>query len=109
MTVKEILCMILAGGLGGLANVIFAKDGKFTFPRIFVDDNQHKHLIMGGFTEVFVGMVAGLTAIPLGLDDLGKLFYAAMLAGYGGGSVLDKRHKSLNDKRNEYINELEDE
>jgi uncharacterized membrane protein YeaQ/YmgE (transglycosylase-associated protein family) len=107
----NIYAIIIAGAFGAIANILYLKNGRFSYPRVFTDLEGNRHFIAGFLGEIFLGIIAGFVAVvPISSgSSLGLLqqIYIAILGGFSGGIIIEKRSRTLETTKNNYLNELE--
>ncbi|WP_150270824.1 hypothetical protein [Paenibacillus tepidiphilus] len=98
----DILALLISGGFGGVLSGLYLNDGSWVSPaKIEIDTLHVKRNIynLGIYSDILLGMGAGLiAALPLGLE-YPKYIYVAMLGGFGGGSFIAKQAKMTLDAK----------
>ncbi|WP_151734370.1 hypothetical protein [Paenibacillus tengchongensis] len=102
MELRDIMVLLISGGFGGVLSGLYLNDGNWVSPaKIEIDTLHVKRNIynLGIYSDILLGMGAGLiAALPLGLE-YPKYIYVAMLGGFGGGSFIAKQAKMTLDAK----------
>ncbi|XXM72253.1 DUF4257 domain-containing protein [Lysinibacillus sphaericus] len=104
-----ILLPMLMGGIGGLGHILIFKNGHFTFPRKFIDDQGEKHYLFGSTKDIIIGVLAGYLSVLPVIDTIPMWYavYISLLSGIGGSSVITRKmEQSLATTKESYIQEL---
>ncbi len=100
---------MLMGGIGGLGHILVFKNGHFTFPRKFIDDQGEKHYLFGSSKDIIIGVLAGyLSVLPVAETvPAWYVIYISLISGIGGSSVITRKiEQNLADTKASYIEEL---
>lgn len=106
---EVILLPMLMGGIGGLGHILVFKNGHFTFPRKFIDDQGEKHYLFGSTKDIIIGILAGyLSVLPVvETVPVWYVIYISLLSGIGGSSVITRKiEQNLASTKASYIQEL---
>lgn len=92
--IEVILLPMLMGGIGGLGHILVFKNGHFTFPRKFIDDQGEKHYVFGSVKDIIIGVLAGFISVLPVVDTVPVwyIIYISLLSGIG--EVPSSREKS---------------
>ncbi|KSU61632.1 hypothetical protein AS034_14970 [[Bacillus] enclensis] len=107
--IEVILLPMLMGGIGGLGHILIFKNGHFTFPRKFIDDQGEKHYLFGSTKDIIIGVLAGYLSVLPVIDTIPMWYaiYISLLSGIGGSSVITRKmEQSLATTKESYIQEL---
>ncbi|MGD6968231.1 hypothetical protein FZC78_10005 [Rossellomorea vietnamensis] len=107
--IELILLPMLMGGIGGLGHILVFKGGRFTFPRILVDESGEKHYVFGSSKDIIIGVLAGyLSVLPVvETVPVWYVIYISLLSGIGGSSVITRKiEQNLEKTKWEYLQEL---
>jgi hypothetical protein len=89
MDIRGTILLILAGGLGGLAQALLAEKGRVKVPTW---DASAREVDFGFFADVLIGMIGALASLVVGLAVLNQQFFAeagSVATGSNGGSFFD--------------------
>jgi hypothetical protein len=106
--IEVILLPMLMGGIGGLGHILVFKNGHFTFPRKFIDDQGEKHYVFGSVKDI-IGVLAGFISVLPVVDTVPVwyIIYISLLSGIGGSSVITRKiEQNLAETKASYIQEL---
>jgi hypothetical protein len=107
--IEVILLPMLMGGIGGLGHILIFKNGHFTFPRKFVDDQGEKHYLFGSTKDIIIGVLAGYLSVLPVIETIPMWYaiYISLLSGIGGSSVITRKiEQNLATTKASYIQEL---
>lgn len=107
--IEVILLPMLMGGIGGLGHILVFKNGHFTFPRKFIDDQGEKHYVFGSVKDIIIGVLAGFISVLPVVDTVPVwyIIYISLLSGIGGSSVITRKiEQNLAETKASYIQEL---